>query len=176
MNADTPHRSPDTSSCLMTNGSFSVGRIASSPLRVNFWNTDGTRALFIVDKGTVTFEGNADAAAQLFIDALTRRHAEQWTALEQRVLVAEAELSKLSHHNALMHISHQLAAAERQLKQFRLQSAPKRGNHCSEQCIHYNQHISCSEQKEHALESGLHMIGCSLTPGYLQEEVREEGQ
>ncbi|MGC0875122.1 hypothetical protein WKG92_19800 [Pantoea agglomerans] len=172
MNADTPHRSPDTSSCLMTNGSFSVGRIASSPLRVNFWNTDGTRALFIVDKGTVTFEGNADAAAQLFIDALTRRHAEQWTALEQRVLVAEAELSKLSHHNALMHISHQLAAAERQLKQFRLQSAPNRGNHCSEQCIHYNQYEDCFQKSKQALEMNISPIN-PVQPGALQEVADE---
>lgn len=172
MNADTPRRSPDTSSCLMTNGSFSVGRIASSPLRVNFWNTDGTWALFIVDKGTVTFEGNADAAAQLFIDALTRRHAEQWTALEQRVLVAEAELSKLSHHNALMHISHQLAAAERQLKLFRLQSAPNRGNHCSEQCIHYNQHEDCFHKSKQALEMNISPIN-PVQPGALQEVADE---
>lgn len=172
MNADTRHQSPDTSSCLMTNGSLSVGRIASSPLRVNFWNTDGTRALFIVDKGTVTFEGNADAAAQQFIDALTRRHAEQWVVLEQRALVAEAELSKFSHHNALMHISHQLAAAEHQLKQFRLQSAQNKGDHCSEQYIHYNQHDEFFQKSKQPLEKNVSPIS-PVQPGALQEVADE---
>jgi len=54
--------------------------IAPTPLVVTFCATDGTRAQLTVNKGRVTFEGNPDAAAEMFIEVVTRKHAQQWSA------------------------------------------------------------------------------------------------
>lgn len=57
--------------------------IIPAPLVVSFNGTDGTRAQLTVNKGRVTFEGDPDAAAEMFIEAVTRRHAEQWVAQQK---------------------------------------------------------------------------------------------
>ena len=44
--------------------------IIPAPLVVSFYGTDGTRAQLTVNKGRVTFEGDPDAAAEMFIEAV----------------------------------------------------------------------------------------------------------
>lgn len=56
----------------------------------------------------MTFEGDPDAAAEMFIEAMTRKHAQQWNAQK----VAEAQLAAYSHHNGLMMLSQRLVDAE----------------------------------------------------------------
>jgi len=88
--------------------------IIPAPLVVSFYGTDGTRAQLTVNKGRVTFEGDPDAAAEMFIEAVTRRHAEQWGAQQARLEVAEAQLAAYSHHNGLMMLSQRLVDTEKE--------------------------------------------------------------
>lgn len=133
-------------SVLTRQSSLQTHQIKPMPLRIHFNGSDGTQSLFIVDKGTVSFEGSPDAAAKQFIDALTRKHAEQWIELEQRAQAAEAELARYSSHNALMTLSHQLVAAHRELEALRQKNAQYRHDRYSEESIHCNQQIICSDQ------------------------------
>jgi len=87
--------------------------IIPAPLVVSFYGTDGTRAQLTVNKGRVTFEGDPDAAAEMFIEAVTRRHAEQWGAQQERLELAEAQLAAYSHHNGLMMLSQRLVDVEK---------------------------------------------------------------
>ncbi|ORM52607.1 hypothetical protein HA41_11010 [Pantoea conspicua] len=89
--------------------------IIPSPLVVSFCGADGTRAQLTVNKGRVTFEGDPDAAAEMFIEAVTRCHAEQWGAQQERLELAEAQLAAYSHHNGLMKLSQRLVDAEKEL-------------------------------------------------------------
>ena len=88
--------------------------IIPAPLVVSFYGTDGTRAQLTVNKGRVTFEGDPNAAAEMFIEAVTRRHAEQWVAQQERLELAEAQLAAYSHHNGLMMFSQRLVDAEKE--------------------------------------------------------------
>ncbi|HBV91233.1 MAG TPA: hypothetical protein DEF80_09630 [Pantoea sp.] len=88
--------------------------IAPAPLVVTFCATDGTRAQLTVNKGRVTFEGDPDAAAEIFIEAVTRRHAEQWGALQAQLEEVKAQLEAYSHHNGLMMLSQRLVDAEKE--------------------------------------------------------------
>lgn len=111
------------------------------PLVMTLIGNDGTRAQLTVNNGTVTFEGDPDAAAEMFIDAVTRRHAQQWTEQQERLDKAEAQLAEYAHHNGLMMLSQRLVDAEKERDTLlaevrRLRSG---GN------VHCNQYISCSE-------------------------------
>lgn len=111
------------------------------PLVMTLIGNDGTRAQLTVNNGTVTFEGDPDAAADMFIDAVTRRHAQQWTEQQQKLDKAEAQLAEYAHHNGLMMLSQRLVDAEKErdtlwAEVHRLRSG---GN------VHCNQCISCSE-------------------------------
>lgn len=86
--------------------------IIPAPLVVTFNGSDGTRAQLTVNKGKVTFEGDPDAAAEMFIEAMTRKHAQQWGAQQAQLEKAEAQLAAYSHHNGLMMISQRLVEAE----------------------------------------------------------------
>lgn len=88
--------------------------IIPAPLVVSFYGTDGTRAQLTVNKGRVTFEGDPDAAAEMFIEAVTRKHAQQWGAQQARLEEAEAQLAAYSHHNGLMMLSQRLVDAEKE--------------------------------------------------------------
>ena len=88
--------------------------IAPAPLVVTFCATDGTRAQLTVNEGRVTFKGNPDAAAEMFIEAMTRKHAEQWRAQQAQLEEAEAQLEAYSHHNGLMMLSQRLVDAEKE--------------------------------------------------------------
>lgn len=88
--------------------------IVPVPLVFTFCGTDGTRAQLTVNKGRVTFEGNPDAAAELFIEAVTRRHAEQWIAQQEQLEAAEALVATYSHHNGLMMLTQRLVDAEKE--------------------------------------------------------------
>ncbi|MDU4129559.1 MULTISPECIES: hypothetical protein [Pantoea] len=88
--------------------------IAPAPLVVTFCATDGTRAQLTVNKGRVTFEGDPDAAAEMFIEAMTRKHAEQWGAQQEQLEEAKAQLETYSHHNGLMMLSQRLVDAEKE--------------------------------------------------------------
>lgn len=98
---------------LIAGAAFSLP-IAPAPLVVTFCATDGTRAQLTVNKGRVTFEGDPDAAAEMFIEAVTRRHAEQWSAQQAQLEEAEAQLAAYSHHNGLMMLSQRLVDAEKE--------------------------------------------------------------
>ena len=63
------------------------------PLVVTLNASDGTRAQLTVNNGKVTFEGDPDAAAEMFIEAVTRRHAQQWAEQQARLDKAESELA-----------------------------------------------------------------------------------
>jgi len=95
--------------------------IIPAPLVVTFNGPDGTRAQLTVNKGIVTFEGNPDAAAEMFIEAVTRRHAQQWGAQQAQLEKAEAQLVAYSHHNGLMMLSQRLVDAEKERDELRLQ-------------------------------------------------------
>jgi len=82
---------------LIAGAAFSLS-IAPAPLVVTFCVIDGTRAQLTVNKGRVTFEGDPDAAAEMFIEAMTRKHAEQCGA-------QQAQLAAYSNHNGLMMLS-----------------------------------------------------------------------
>lgn len=88
--------------------------IAPAPLVVTFCSSDGTRAQLTVNQGSVTFEGDPDAAAEMFIEAMTRKHAEQWIAQQAQLEEAEARLAAYSHHNGLMMLSQRLLDAEKE--------------------------------------------------------------
>jgi len=94
--------------------------IIPAPLVVSFCGTDGTRAQLTVNKGRVTFEGDPDAAAEMFIEAVTRRHAEQWGAQQERLELAEAQLAAYSHHNGLMMQSQRLVDVEKECDALRM--------------------------------------------------------
>ncbi len=115
--------------------------LAPVPLVVTLIGNDGTRAQLTVNNGVVTFEGDPDAAAEMFIEAVTRRHAQQWTEQRQKLDKAEAQLAEYAHHNGLMMLSQRLVDAEKErdtlwAEVHRLRSG---GN------VHCNQCISCSE-------------------------------
>lgn len=84
------------------------------PLVVTFNGSDGTRAQLTVNKGKVTFEGDPDAAAEMFIEVMTRKHAQQWGALQAQLEKAEAQLAAYSHHNGLMMLSQRLVDTEKE--------------------------------------------------------------
>ncbi|MEN4559616.1 hypothetical protein ABEG45_22890 [Pantoea agglomerans] len=88
--------------------------IIPAPLVVSFYDSDGTRAQLTVNKGRVTFEGDPDAAAEMFIEAVTRKHAQQWGAQQAQLEKAEAQLAAYSHHNGLMMLSQRLVDAEKE--------------------------------------------------------------
>jgi len=88
--------------------------IIPTPLVVSFYGTDGTRAQLTVNKGRVTFEGDPDAAAEMFIEAVTRKHAQQWGAQQAQLEAAEARLATYSHHNGLMMLSQRLVDTEKE--------------------------------------------------------------
>ncbi|WP_145339971.1 hypothetical protein [Pantoea sp. PSNIH1] len=115
--------------------------LAPVPLVMTLIGNDGTRAQLTVNNGKVTFEGDPDAAAEMFIEAVTRRHAQQWAEQQARLDKAEAQLAQYSHHNGLMMLSQRLVDAEKErdtlwAEVHRLRSG---GN------VHCNQCISCSE-------------------------------
>jgi hypothetical protein len=88
--------------------------IIPAPLVVTFNGSDGTRTQLTVNKGIVTFDGNPDAAAEMFIEAVTRLHAQQWGTLLAQLEKTEAQLAAYSHHNGLMMIAQRLVDAERE--------------------------------------------------------------
>jgi len=88
--------------------------IIPAPLVVSFYDSDGTRAQLTVNKGRVTFEGDPNAAAEMFIEAVTRKHAQQWGAQQAQLEKAEAQLAAYSHHNGLMMLSQRLVDAEKE--------------------------------------------------------------
>jgi len=98
---------------LNAGAAFSLPIIAA-PLVVTFCGSDGTRAQLTVNKGIVTFEGDPDAAAEIFIEAVTRKHAQQWGAQQAQLDEAEAQLAAYSHHNGLMMLSQRLVDAEKE--------------------------------------------------------------
>lgn len=101
--------------------------IIPAPLVVTFNGSDGTRAQLTVNKGKVTFEGNPDAAAEIFIEAVTRRHAQQWGAQQAQLEKAEAQLAAYSHHNGLMMLSQRLVDAEKECDALREQVNQRAG-------------------------------------------------
>jgi len=111
------------------------------PLVMTLIGNDGTRAQLTVNNGKVTFEGDPDAAADMFIDAVTRRHAQQWTEQQERLDKAEAQLAEYAHHNGLMMLSQRLVDAQKKCDTLRAEVSRLRsgGN------VHCNQYISCSE-------------------------------
>ncbi|MEL7698403.1 MULTISPECIES: hypothetical protein [Pantoea] len=60
----------------------------------------------------MTFEGDPDAAAEMFIEAMKQKHTEQWVAQQAQLEEAEARLATYSHHNGLMMLSQRLVDAE----------------------------------------------------------------
>lgn len=119
---------------LIAGATFSLP-IAPAPLVVTFCATDGTRAQLIVNKGRVTFEGDPDAAAEMFIEAVTRKHAQQWSAQQAQLEEAEAHLAAYSHHNGLMMLSQRLVDADKDRDTLRAEIEQlKTGEnvHCSE--------------------------------------------
>lgn len=88
--------------------------IIPAPLVVTFFGSDGTRAQLTVNKGRVTFEGDPDAAADMFIEAVTRKHAQQWGEQQAQLEAAEARLATYLHHNGLMMLSQRLVDAEKE--------------------------------------------------------------
>lgn len=101
--------------------------IIPAPLVVTFCGSDGTRAQLTVNKGIVTFEGDPDAAAEMFIEAMTRKHAQQWGAQQAQLEEAEAQLAAYSHHNGLMMISQRLKEAENERDALREEVIQLRG-------------------------------------------------
>lgn len=115
--------------------------IIPAPLVVSFYGTDGTRAQLTVNKGRVTFEGDPDAAAEMFIEAMTRKHAQQWGAQQIRLETAEAQLTAYSHHNGLMMLSQRLVDVEKERDTLQMEVDRLResgGVHC-------NQCLNCSK-------------------------------
>ena len=98
---------------LIAGAAFSLS-IAPAPLVVTFCVIDGTRAQLTVNKGRVTFEGDPNAGAEIFIEAVTRKHAQQWGAQQARLETAEAQLKAYSHHNGLMMLSQRLVDVEKE--------------------------------------------------------------
>jgi len=111
------------------------------PLVMTLIGNDGTRAQLTVNNGTVTFEGDPDAAAEMFIDAVTRRHAQQWTEQQEKLDKAETQLAEYTHHNGLMMLSQRLVDAQKECDTLRTEvSRLQSGGN-----VHCNQCISCSE-------------------------------
>jgi len=144
MKNDTPSPAPITSAgdtlCVMQATALSFP-LAPVPLVVTLNASDGTQAQLTVNNGTVTFKGDPDAAAAVFIDTVTRRHAQQWAEQQSKLDKAEAQLAEYAHHNGLMMLAQRLVDAEKERDDLRaeinrLQSS---GN------VHCNQCISCSE-------------------------------
>lgn len=88
--------------------------VAPAPLELTFRSHDNTTARLTVNKDRVTFEGNPDAAAAVFLDSVTRRHADQWLALNTELEQARALLAGYAHHNGMMMLAMRLVAAERE--------------------------------------------------------------
>lgn len=101
--------------------------LAPVPLVVTLNASDGTQAQLTVNNGTVTFKGDPDAAAAVFIDTLTRRHAQQWTAQQERLDKAEAQLTEYAHHNGLMMLAQRLVDAEKERDALRAEIERLRG-------------------------------------------------
>ena len=115
--------------------------LAPVPLVMALIGNDGTRAQLTVNNGTVTFEGDPDAAADMFIDAVTRRHAQQWTEQQERLDKVEAQLAQYAHPNGLMMLSQRLVNAEKERDTLWAEvHRPRSGGN-----VHCNQCISCSE-------------------------------
>lgn len=93
--------------------------VIPAPLVVTFFGPDGTRAQLTVNKGRVTFEGDPDAAADMFIEAVTRKHAQQWGELQAQLEAAEARLATYLHHNGLMMLLQRLVDAEKECRGLR---------------------------------------------------------
>ncbi|MDV5570699.1 hypothetical protein QM058_28100 [Klebsiella pneumoniae] len=55
-----------------------------TPFRVCLSGQQPTKGTIIVDKGKVSFEGDADESALIFIEYLVRRTSQQWAELEKR--------------------------------------------------------------------------------------------
>lgn len=102
-------------------GELIAFEIIPAPLVVTFNGSDGTRAQLTVNKGKVAFEGNPDAAAEMFIEAMTRKHAQQWGAQQAQLKKAEAQLAAYAHHNGLMMLSQRLVDAEKERDELRLE-------------------------------------------------------
>jgi len=115
--------------------------LAPVPLVVTLNASDGTRAQLTVNNGAVTFEGDPDAAAAVFIDTVTRRHAQQWAEQQERLDKAEAQLAGYAHHNGLMMLAQRLVDTEKERDALRAEINRLQ----PDSNIHCNQHISCSE-------------------------------
>jgi len=84
--------------------------IIPAPLMVLSCGSDGTRAQLTVNKGRVTFKGDPDAAADMFIET----HVQQRSVQQAQLNEAEAQLAAYSHHNGLMMLSQRLVDAEKE--------------------------------------------------------------
>lgn len=67
----------------------------------------------------MTFKGDPDAAADMFIETVTRKHVQQRRVQQRSVQQAqldeaEAQLAAYSHHNGLMMLSQRLVDAEKE--------------------------------------------------------------
>ncbi|MBD8155980.1 hypothetical protein [Pantoea agglomerans] len=67
-----------------------------------------------MNKGRVTFKGDPDAAADMFIETVTRKHVQQRSVQQAQLDEAEAQLAAYSHHNGLMMLSQRLVDAEKE--------------------------------------------------------------
>lgn len=101
--------------------------IIPAPLVVTFCGSDGTRAQLTVNKGRVTFEGDPDAAADMFIEMVTRKHAQQWGEQQAQLEAAEARLATYLHHTGLMMLSQRLVDAEKECDALREEVNQLRG-------------------------------------------------
>lgn len=126
----------------------------SGPFHFIFQTDDRYVSRLVIDKGVVSFQGDADASAHVFFDSLTRKHAVEWIELERRLQDAESRLALLTHHNAVMHLPHQLAEAHRQLEAMKAEVARENNIHYSENIIHCNKHcFYCKQESVQALEN-----------------------
>ena len=113
--------------------------IIPAPLVVTFNGSDGTRAQLTVNKGKVTFEGDPDAAAEMFIEVMTRKHAQQWGALQAQLEKAEAQLAAYSHHNGLIMLSQRLVDVEKVRDTLQMEvDRPRKSRD-----VHCNQCLNC---------------------------------
>ena len=73
-----------------------------TPFRLCLQGNNPTAAgTIIVDKGKVSFEGDADESALIFIEYLVRRNSQQWVELEKRA----------RHYDEFMHVIEAARAA-----------------------------------------------------------------
>jgi len=101
--------------------------LAPVPLVVTLNASDGTRAQLTVNNGAVTFEGDLDAAAAAFIDAVTRQHAQQWAEQQSKLDKAEAQLAEYAHHNGLMMLAQRLVDTKKERDSLRAEIERLRG-------------------------------------------------